>query len=199
MTGPPPELRHEAGFATEPGACLSEACPGDRPASVLSVLYGETVAERRRALARHAEDIRSAAVVRVDPSAPTGFEGVDAVRVVETPEDLTGVGIAVTDWLAARDPDERPVVCLEGLSTMLQYVETDRAFRYLHEVLGRCRSEGAAVHGHLDPAAHDDTTVARIRQLFDTERRVDAPDAAGADPTGDQAVAADGGPRGDES
>lgn len=89
-----------------------------------------------------------------------------SVTVTE-PGDLTGIGIAVRDHV---EPGVR--LCFDSVTAMLQYVELERAYTFLSSLLGGLWSAGARAHFHLDPAAHDDRTVAVVTSLFDA--RVDA-------------------------
>lgn len=92
-----------------------------------------------------------------------------SARVVSSPDDLTGLGIAVDGYLSEWDGSgTRSVVWLDSLTVLLQYVELRRAFRFLHVLLGRIRKAGADAMFHLDPDAHDERTVATLRSLFDT-------------------------------
>lgn len=84
---------------------------------------------------------------------------------VEAPEDLTGIEIAVTDRL----PPETgtAAVCFDSLTALLQYVDLDRAYRFVHALVERLWEVGAYAHFHLDPGAHDDETVGSLAALFD--------------------------------
>lgn len=145
-----------------------------RPTSVLSVLYTGSVEERARRLDERADGVDRAAFVAVDPAHSADRS---AVRRVGAPTDLTAVGVAITEWVATRGPDEDPVVCIEGFSAALQCVETERAFRFLHAVVSNCREHGAAIHVHLTGSTHDAHDVATLRQLFDEQRRPGPPRA----------------------
>jgi hypothetical protein len=50
---------------------------------------------------------------------------------------------------------------------MLQYVELDQAFRFLHVVTDRLADADAMAHFHVDPGAHDDETIETLTSLFD--------------------------------
>ncbi|QLH83733.1 DUF7504 family protein [Halosimplex pelagicum] len=196
----------EPAFEAEATGQLDRAFDrGEGARSVLGVLYRHDVRAWTTALRARRDRVDSAAAVAVGPVAETGG-GRDhlPVREVTDPTDLTGVGIAVGEWLRACDADERPVVCLDSLSTLLQYADLERAFRFLHALVAQVRSAGATAYVSVDPGAHDEATLATLRTLFDAvlgaERRAgdttaDAPtDASGssADSTG-RAVVADGG------
>ncbi|MFC5367653.1 DUF7504 family protein [Salinirubrum litoreum] len=126
---------------------------GDLPTAVRLVTVGE--------MAAGDDDWQSAA---------TG--NVEVTRA--SPTDLTGVGIAVSDTLSAwAETDDRVVVCVDSVTTMLQYAPLATVFRFLHTICRRFASVEALAHFHLDPTAHDDQTVARLTQLFDSLVRVE--------------------------
>lgn len=98
------------------------------------------------------------------------------VTTVASPGDLTGLGLAVEKSLAAWNADEhRTVACLDSLTTLLQYVDAKRCFRFLHTLLERFEAVDATVHAHMDPGAHDPQTLATIACLFDVVVERDAP------------------------
>ncbi|MCG1004395.1 MULTISPECIES: hypothetical protein [Halobacterium] len=101
---------------------------------------------------------------------PHGDDG-DAVAA---PDDLTGLGIAVSERLRDIPADAEPAVCVDSLTTLLQYADTDRAYRFLQVLCGRVRAAGGTVHCHADPAAHDAAELDRLVGLFDGVRSVEA-------------------------
>jgi hypothetical protein len=126
---------------------------GDLPTDVRLVTVGE--------MAAGGDDWQSPAT-----------EHVQVTRA--SPTDLTGVGIAVSDTLSAwAETDDRVVVCVDSVTTMLQYAPVATVFRFLHTICRRFASVEALAHFHLDPAAHDDQTVARLTHLFDSLVRVE--------------------------
>ncbi|WP_436910712.1 DUF7504 family protein [Halosimplex marinum] len=190
----------ESAFEAEAAAQLDRALGGDSRRSVLGVLYRHDVRAWTAALRERCPGIDSAAAVAVGPVAGTQRDGDPLpVRAVSDPADLTGVGIAVGEWLRARDADERPVVYLDSLSTLLQYRDLEGAFRFLHALRAQARSTGAAAYVSVDPGAHDEATLATLGALFDTvvrNERVAAGAAADApDTSADSAgrVVTDGG------
>ncbi|MFT4922341.1 MAG: hypothetical protein ACI8XM_001555 [Haloarculaceae archaeon] len=94
-----------------------------------------------------------------------------AVRSVESPSDLTGIGIELSELLSgmakAADDDEDIVVCFNNITSLLQYADLQRAFRFLHVVTGRVKTVGGVGHYHIDPDAHDQQTLATLKGLFD--------------------------------
>ena len=151
--------------------CLEGFLDGAASTDVLSVVYRGRVEDRFDALRSSGDAVGSLAVVAVGPAADgVGSRESAAVRAVPDPADLTGVGMAATEWTRGRDPDRPAVVCVDSLSTILQYADAERAFRFLHALLGQFRTAGVDAHVHMDPAAHDDRTVGQFRQLFDAVR-----------------------------
>lgn len=101
---------------------------------------------------------------------PVAIPGADAdvrVSTVASPADLTGVGMAASDLLSRWEGDGRTVVCLDSLTTLLQYTDARRSYRFLHALLGRLDATPGTVHAHLDPAAHDRATTSILESLFD--------------------------------
>jgi hypothetical protein len=95
---------------------------------------------------------------------PTGTQ----VETVSSPDDLTGLGIAMGKYLSGwQGQQARPLIIVDSLTVMLQYVQLQRAFRFLHVMSNRVKAAGAISHYHLDPGAHDDQTVATLASLFD--------------------------------
>ncbi len=94
-----------------------------------------------------------------------------AVKTVENPSDLTGVGIELSELLSgmatAAGDDEHIAVCFDGITSLLQYADLQRAFRFLHVVTGRIKTVDGVAHFHLDPEAHDPQTIATLKGLFD--------------------------------
>jgi hypothetical protein len=94
-----------------------------------------------------------------------------AVKTVENPSDLTGIGIELSELLSgmatAASADENLVVCFDSLTSLLQYADLQRAFHFMHVVTGRVKTVGGIGHYHLDPEAHDRQTLATLKGLFD--------------------------------
>lgn len=101
-----------------------------------------------------------------------------AVKTVENPSDLTGIGIELSELLSgmatAADDSEHITVCFNGITSLLQYADLQRAFRFLHVVTGRVKTVGGIGHYHLDPEAHDPQTLATLKGLFDAVIEVEA-------------------------
>jgi len=96
-----------------------------------------------------------------------------AIETLSDPSDLTRLGITLSRLLSeAASADSPTTVCVHSLTALLQYVEPQRLFRFLHILRGRLSSVDAVAHYHLDPTAHDERTVGAFRSLFDVVVRV---------------------------
>ncbi|WP_218927096.1 DUF7504 family protein [Halosimplex pelagicum] len=94
--------------------------------------------------------------------------GIDDLRVVSSPGDLTGVGIELTGVLREWDHDAAtdPRVGLHSLSTLLMYADVKRVYQFLHVVTSRVASvDGVGVYT-LDVSAGG-TADDVLKQLFD--------------------------------
>lgn len=100
--------------------------------------------------------------------------GTDAWSIsgIESPGDLTGLGITLSEFLSEKE-DASVRLCFDSLTALLQYADLKQAFRFLHIVTGRVKSANGVGHYHLDPAAHDQQTLATIQGLFDAVVEVD--------------------------
>jgi hypothetical protein len=102
------------------------------------------------------------------PSGPSLPETNAPVETVNSPNDLTGLGIRITEFLTDwEDNGNRTVVCFDSLTALLQYVDLETAYEFLHIITGRMAKTDAFAHFHMDPDAHDDQTVAIITSLMD--------------------------------
>lgn len=110
-----------------------------------------------------------------------GEGGVDdpawAVKTIENPVDLTGIGIELSQFLstmaAAADDTEEIAVCFNSVTSLLQYADLQRAFRFLHVVTGRVKTVEGVGYYRIDPDAHDQQTLATLKGLFDAVVEVD--------------------------
>lgn len=109
------------------------------------------------------ESTRSTATATATTSSANGH-----VRSVSTPGDLTGLGIAISEYLSEwHHNDKQTVVCFHSLTPLLQYAETRRVFQFIHVLTRRVASTGAIAHYHMDPTAHDERAVRTLSSLFD--------------------------------
>ena len=95
-----------------------------------------------------------------------------AVRTVENPGDLARLGVGISDALSSWSDDHPTTVCFHSLTSLLQFVELSRVFRFVYTLGGRVAQSGARAHFHLDPNAHDDEVLSTLSPLFDSVLRV---------------------------
>jgi KaiC/GvpD/RAD55 family RecA-like ATPase len=93
----------------------------------------------------------------------------DRVEYVNSPGDMTGVGIGISEQLRrfAEEETERTRVVFDSLSTLLMYSDAETVFRFLHVLTGRIDGVDAVGLFTIDPTTHDRETVNTLKQLFD--------------------------------
>lgn len=158
---------------------LLPADPGSL--DVLTVDYRQTPDEVLDEWRRYAgQRPRRSAIVSVDEttrsaaarSSATVSGPADTATTVENPSDLTGLGITVSEYLSAHGNADT-VVVFDSLTVLLQFVELQRAFRFLHVLANRVGTAGAVGYYHMDPEAHTDQEVATLASLFDAVAEYD--------------------------
>jgi hypothetical protein len=89
-------------------------------------------------------------------------------RYVTDPGDLTGIGIALTEYLRGFDDDDVPArVGLHSLSTTLMYADLRRVFQFVHVLTGRiATSEFVGVFA-IDSTVPDSHDLEILKQPFD--------------------------------
>jgi hypothetical protein len=91
---------------------------------------------------------------------------------VGSPGNLTDLGVTVLERLETCDErDPRTVLCCQSLSVLLQYSASQEVYQFLHTLVGHLEQFDATAHFHLHENAHEETTVAELRPLFDRIRR----------------------------
>lgn len=171
-SGEPPHsvLLLAPGFGDGADRACSELLAESAAETVLFVSYAGDPSSRRSHFAAHVDDPGACRAIVVGEGAVDPEDGFEAVESVNTPTDLTGLGIAVTEQLQAAGPDT--AVCFDSVTSLLQYVDVDTAYEFLHVVLGRLYSHDAVGHLHMDPTAHDDAVVERMTSLVDGRLRL---------------------------
>lgn len=124
---------------------------------------------------------------RADPGPAPDFDvengGLPLIETIADPADLTGMGIALNRALEAWNPTaNQTIVCLHTLTMLLQYVDTERVYRFLHVVTSQLAEDGALAHVHVDPRAHDQRTLQTLSTLFDVVIRPDEEGGVHVDP-----------------
>jgi len=89
------------------------------------------------------------------------------VVTTANPNDITGLGMRLNNYLNDLDPDRQLVVCFDSLTGLLQFTDVQASFKFLHMFTGQLRDADAIAHFHLDPNALDDQTVNRLKPVFD--------------------------------
>ncbi|MFC7204886.1 hypothetical protein ACFQJC_15320 [Haloferax namakaokahaiae] len=92
-----------------------------------------------------------------------------SVSYVTAPSALTGIGMQATEQLASWDDesDLRPLVVVDSLTILLQYVSVKSLYRFLHALTVRLDASNARGVFYLDPMTQDDQTVYTFASLFD--------------------------------
>ncbi|ACV48654.1 conserved hypothetical protein [Halomicrobium mukohataei DSM 12286] len=88
---------------------------------------------------------------------------------VNSPGDLTGIGIGITKALEGLHKSGRDQgrLALVSLSTMLTYTDKKTVFKLCHILSSRLDSAGYVGVFTIDSGAHDDQTLQVIKQAFD--------------------------------
>lgn len=147
---------------------MAEGARDDEPVVIVSPK--ESAAEVMRSYRPFVDD--PGEVYLVDCSGTNyrqSFDDTEREFYLSSPDDLTGVGIALVKATRAMgDRAENGVrICLLSLSTMLQYTTTKRVFNFLHVMNNRTAAAGHFGVATLDPTLHDDRTANTVRTLFD--------------------------------
>ncbi|WP_199174746.1 DUF7504 family protein [Halegenticoccus soli] len=169
-------------FDAENDVCIDLLRPGDAAEeNVLWVSYTRSPdAQLRRWRARAGappanlgvvsvgETVRSTGAVAGETRADARRGAPGPIEAVANPNDLTGLGIAINEYLHGWEHNgNRTVVCFDSLTAMLQYVELETAYEFLHILAGRLYAADAVAHFHMDPGAHDTRAVESVASLCD--------------------------------
>lgn len=89
------------------------------------------------------------------------------IETIESPTDLTNLGVTVNELLLHEPSDTKGVaICFDSITPLLQNVDPQTAFNFLHALINRVGTVNAGIHFHLDPAAHSEQEVASLLPLF---------------------------------
>lgn len=97
------------------------------------------------------------------------------VRYVNSPADLTGIGIKFSEFVTefrAQDVGGTRVV-LDSLSTMLPYADTQSTFKFVHILSGQITENGGLGIHVMEPTAHDAEERRTLEELFDSRATVE--------------------------
>jgi hypothetical protein len=151
--------------------------------NVLGITVEHSVSDRLAIWRRRAgSDMPNRSVVVDGRSAMRGGERADGdgggsgeappprTTVEELPESAEpiDIGIAVARHLGAwESADATSVCCLHSLTPLLQRFGRDEVVSMVTSINELCGTVGATAHHHVDPAAHDEETLATFRPLYD--------------------------------
>jgi len=94
----------------------------------------------------------------------------ETVRFASSPEDMTGIGVEVSNLLDKfweKKSIEMNRACLESVSTLLMYSDLETVFRFLHVFTGRVRSVNGLGIFVIDSEMHEEKDYSTLQQLFD--------------------------------
>lgn len=108
---------------------------------------------------------------------PETTSDIQNVTVLNEPGNLTQVGVKLTNALHRwQDDDRQTIVCLHSVTALMQYAGLTQVFKFLHKIKNEVEQADAIAHYHMDPNAHKEQTIAKIKQLFDTVIEIDRDD-----------------------
>jgi hypothetical protein len=168
---------------TEPATCgdlLSH--DGEGEFHTLCVTFMRSPVDHLINWRRHGTVPDRATFVNVDASATANTLGdttneyesasdVDVdVEEVSSPENLTRLGVRTTNSMESLTDavsGHEITVCFDSITALLQYVDVNQAFQFLHVLTDQFDEANAFAHFHMDPGAHEDETIQTIKAVFD--------------------------------
>lgn len=104
----------------------------------------------------------------VERAEELGFDPAPRFVTFADPRNLTDLGVHLTRALEAwEDNGNETTICFHSLTSLLQYVPMERAYRFLHPFVSRVRAFDATAHYHVNPRAHDERELETLLTLFD--------------------------------
>lgn len=102
-----------------------------------------------------------------------GATDSDRITGVNSPADLTGIGIGVDDHVSTlAERQVHPRLAVLSVSTLLVYLDLQPVYRFLHVLTSRVRSVDGIGVFTVDEDAHDQEMMNTITSLFDDHVRV---------------------------
>lgn len=145
--------------------CPSLLAAGVDDPSVLYVSFTRQASACVETWEARGYDAANLGVITVGDTSSAVDRGDVVTESVSSASDLTGLGIQIGQFLS--EWDAPVVICFDSLTSMLQYVDFETAYEFLHAITGQVHAAGARAHFHIDPGAHDAKRVAGITSLFD--------------------------------
>lgn len=105
---------------------------------------------------------------------PAGNAGGERTVSVESPGDLSGIAMGLSDALGEVPPQRQEGirVLVDNASTLLMYTETEPVYRFLHALVRRIKDIGGAVVTTLDTDGIDEGDQRALTGIFDVVVRV---------------------------
>jgi KaiC/GvpD/RAD55 family RecA-like ATPase len=107
------------------------------------------------------------ATFRVVDATGAPVDADPAVHRVSSPADLTGMGVAFTQAVDEMGTPDRLRLGFVSISTLLQYVDAERAFSFLHVLSRRTSAAGYLGVYSIDPTTHEERFVNVVTSIFD--------------------------------
>lgn len=145
--------------------CATLSMAGN-PGGVVAVTYRGTAEEWLDRMRGHRASPDAVRIITVGDALDAAAASTAEVTQVESPDDLTGLEIAVGEQLAAL-PEGIGTLCFDSVTALLQYADAGEAYRLLHPLVERLHADRTVGHFHVDPVAHDDSTLAALAGVFD--------------------------------
>lgn len=114
------------------------------------------------------EHVRSATGDPID-----GPQGI-TIRTVESPGNLTKLGVALTECIPEAADGDGPAarLCFESIGTLYQHADGRTVYQFLQVLSNHVSAHDVRAHYHVDPAAIDERDFGRLETLFDAVVRV---------------------------
>lgn len=155
--------------------------------NVLLVVYGHGPAAVRDAWFDHVDEAPTRlGVVGVGVSdrdtdgEAVSREGGDVLTGICDPSDVADLGIAISLYLQEWATDDTPTILgFHSLTSMLDHVGVETAFRFLHVLNHRLANTDTSGRFYLDPSTVDEPTIGTLRSVFERvierDRPIDEP------------------------
>lgn len=148
-------------------ACIGHLRGADGPPErSLAVLLTDRPEARVSGWRAHASAVPDEAAIIASQRSRDPPSDVEIVHL-DSPGDLSGLGVTITDRLEAWPATGRSAFCFDSVTALLQFVETDAAVRFVEALRPRLAEADVVGHLHLNPRAHEEATVSRFERVSD--------------------------------
>jgi len=156
--------------------CRSLIRGGD-PDHVIVVLLAHSPREWIEWWERTGGDVPEELVFVTTGDPPSGLPAGTSVERISSPTDLTALGIRAADHLERwAEQGITPSLCFDSLTVLLQYVDVETAYKFLHALSTRVANADARAHVHLDPRTMDEQALSTVESIFSAVARHDGED-----------------------